>query len=162
MAGTNVSADHLHYFIAASYAVFGMVLMEAPMKGEQKDFSATVASHEVNSVVGLAGPLSGYFFLSMDETTAKALASAMMGGMAVEQFDEMASSALAELTNMIAGNSLLQIDREGCDLTPPSVIRGTGIQFSTIDHGASVVPLQLSFGEIVLTVSIHAKETAAA
>ncbi|HBK53268.1 MAG TPA: chemotaxis protein CheX, partial [Syntrophomonas wolfei] len=48
--------------------------------------------HDVNVIIGLVGGLKGNVVLSMHEATACHIASTMMGGMPVPQFDLMPKS----------------------------------------------------------------------
>lgn len=82
--------------------------------------------HDVNIIIGLTGEIGGNVVLSMHEATAKKIASAMMGGMEVPEFDMMPKSALCELANMSAGNSLTALAEMNVnvDITPPTLING--------------------------------------
>ena len=82
--------------------------------------------HDVNIIIGLVGGLKGNVVLSMHESTACNIASTMMGGMPVSQFDMMPKSAICELANMIAGNSISNLQELGnlVDITPPTLISG--------------------------------------
>lgn len=51
------------------------------------------------------GEMKGQVILAIRENNAKDIASRMMFGMPVNELDEMASSALNELGNMIMGNT---------------------------------------------------------
>ena len=82
--------------------------------------------HDVNVIIGLVGGLKGNVVLSMHEATACNIASTMMGGMPVPQFDLMPKSAICELANMVAGNSVSNLQEIGSlvDITPPTLISG--------------------------------------
>ncbi|ABI68753.1 chemotaxis protein CheX [Syntrophomonas wolfei] len=82
--------------------------------------------HDVNVIIGLVGGLKGNVVLSMHEATACHIASTMMGGMPVPQFDLMPKSAICELANMVAGNSVSNLQEIGSlvDITPPTLISG--------------------------------------
>ena len=82
--------------------------------------------HDVNIIIGLVGGLKGNVVLSMHEATACHIASTMMGGMPVPQFDLMPKSAICELANMVAGNSVSNLQEIGSlvDITPPTLISG--------------------------------------
>ena len=82
--------------------------------------------HDVNVIIGLVGGLKGNVVLSMHEATACHIASTMMGGMPVSQFDLMPKSAICELANMVAGNSVSNLQEIGSlvDITPPTLISG--------------------------------------
>ena len=82
--------------------------------------------NDVNVIIGLVGDIKGNVVLSMQEATAKNIASRMMGGMPVYEFDMMPKSALCELSNMINGKSASKLEKIGVrvNITPPTLIHG--------------------------------------
>ncbi len=156
MGTTSVSVEYINPFVTASFAVMSMMFNEAPTKGALSALPDSFTSQQVNVVVGITGDISGMVILGMSLTTADRIAS-MMIGQPIKVFDYLASSAVAELGNMICGNGLLQISEGGhiCDLTPPTVIRGTNVEISTLAVPAIVVPLKLSLGEVTVTVGLR-------
>lgn len=108
--------------------------------------------------VGVTGALKGQVLLAMTENNAKAIASKMMMGMPVETLDEMASSALCELSNMIMGSTatLFSTQKIAMDITPPISLHGNNMKLQTdiqalkipmADGGAEMVALYLCIGE---------------
>ena len=108
--------------------------------------------------VGVTGVLKGQVLLAMTENNAKTIASKMMMGMPVETLDEMASSALCELSNMIMGSTatLFSTQKIIMDITPPISLHGNNMKLQTdiqalkipmADGGAEVVSLYLCIGE---------------
>ncbi len=79
---------------------------------------------EVSSLIQLDGGIQGNIVLSMSQDTAKSLASAMMMGMNVTVIDEVAKSAIGELSGIIAGTSSTMLISLGVALkiSPPMVI----------------------------------------
>lgn len=156
METKSVSVEYINPFITSAFAVMSMVFNEAPTKGPLSALPNSFTSQQVNVVVGITGEISGMVILGMSLVTADRVASAMMG-QPIKVFDYLASSAVAELGNMICGNGLLQISESGhiCDLTPPTVIRGQNVEISTLAVPAIIVPLKLSLGEITVTVGLR-------
>lgn len=79
--------------------------------------------------IGVVGKLKGSIVFGMDMDSAKRFASTMMMGMAVTEFDDMASSAIAEMSNMVCANActnFVGMDIKGLDISPPTVIVGKG------------------------------------
>lgn len=74
--------------------------------------------------IGIIGDINGQVAMAMDVKTGKILASEMLGGMDVTDMDELVTSAVSEMCNMIMGNACLSISSEtpGVDITPPTVI----------------------------------------
>lgn len=75
-------------------------------------------------LMGIVGDIKGQIFLSMDAKTGKSIASEMLGGMEINEVDEIVISAVGELCNMIMGNACSSISsgKTGVDITPPTVI----------------------------------------
>ena len=93
----------------------------------------------------------------MSIQTAQKVASKMLG-MPVPSFDQLAASAIAELGNMISGTSMTNMSQLGlvCDITPPTIIRGSNVRITTLDVPAIVVPLRLGdTGTIEMNVSLQ-------
>lgn len=88
-----------------------------------------MTDNDVNIILGLVGDNQGNVVLSMQEKTACNIASVMMGGMAVESFDYMPKSALCEMSNMVVGHTLVQIEKAGLllNVTPPVLISGKNL-----------------------------------
>jgi len=81
----------------------------------------------------------------------------MMMGMEVKSLDEMAKSAIAELGNMIMGNVSTEFYNTGVkiDITPPTVLVGNDMAFSTKGIKTICVPLILeNVGKIEVDIAI--------
>ena len=73
--------------------------------------------------IGIIGDVDGQVYMSMNAKTGQTLASEMLGGMEITQVDEMVTSAVGELCNMIMGNACSSIceGNTQVDITPPVV-----------------------------------------
>lgn len=98
--------------------------------------------------VGVVGQMKGQAVLSMDVDIAKDIASKMMFGMPIEEMDEMACSALNELSNMIMGNTATIFSTQGkiIDITPPITMVGADLKMQS-DISPIAVPLLLDSKE---------------
>jgi chemotaxis protein CheX len=77
------------------------------------------------AIVGFSGAMRGSCQVRISTPAAQAVASAMLGGMPVEE-DDSISDALGELCNMLAGgwkNGIPGLSSE-CALSPPTIISG--------------------------------------
>ena len=90
--------------------------------------------------VGVVGAMKGQVVLALKEPYAKEVASKMMFGMPVNELDEMASSALNELSNMIMGNTATIFSTLGTliDITPPLAVYGENLQLKKDIDGLKV------------------------
>lgn len=78
-------------------------------------------------MIGVTGEMRGQVMISFSYDKALEIASRMMMGMPVTELDELSTSAISELGNMIMGNAatLLSTKGIGIDITPPTICRGT-------------------------------------
>ena len=94
--------------------------------------------------------MKGQAVLTMELDHAKDIASKMMFGMPIAELDEMACSALNELSNMIMGNTATIFSTQGkiIDITPPISMVGTDLQIKS-DIDPICVPLLLDGAEYI-------------
>ncbi|MGE5396897.1 MAG: chemotaxis protein CheX [Chitinophagales bacterium] len=113
--------------------------------------------NDVNIIVGLVGGVKGNLVFSMQESTARNIASAMMGGMPVDQFDLMPKSALCELANMSAGNSVSNFEQIGVllNITPPTLVNGKNIVTMISQVETLVIQLTGNEGSMEIDVALE-------
>ena len=144
-------------FVRAAFTVLARVVNASPERGQLSLRSGnTFTSQELTAVLGVNGMVEGVALYGMSAVTAGKIAGQMLG-QDIEVFDEMASSALSELSNMITGNATTHFESNGyqCDITPPSLIHGTGVQITTLCP-ALVVPVSTQFGKVEINVALRA------
>jgi len=91
--------------------------------------SALSSANDVNVIIGFTEGIRGNAMLGMDREIAMRLASIMMGGMEVSELDELTISAIAELGNMIVGNTFTNLASEtSINFSPPTVVVGDGLK----------------------------------
>ena len=147
--------QYINPFVTASFAVIESMLAIKVEKGNLAMRPTLFTTHQCNILTGVTGSIHGQVIYGMTMATADKIASIMLGE-PIRTFDQLAASAIAELGNMITGNASTLLTEAGfsCDITPPSIIRGTNLKMSTLDIPALVVPLCMEIGEIELTVSL--------
>lgn len=81
-------------------------------------------------IIGVVGELKGNIAYSMDMEGAKKIASTMMMGMPVESLDDMAKSAISELSNMLTANASINLANEdiSVDISVPTLMYGDSIE----------------------------------
>ncbi len=151
-----MKVEFINPFVVAAFNVIESVLGEQPSKGQLSMRPLTFTSQQCNLMTGVVGSIEGQVIYGMSLTTADKIASTMIG-QPVRTFDQLAASAIAELGNMITGNAVTLLSEAGCvcDITPPSLIRGTNVKINMLNIPALVVPVCLSQGTIELTVSLR-------
>jgi len=97
-------------------------------------------------IIGITGKIRGQVIFTLNKEVALKICSNMMGGMEVPIFDEIAKSAISEITNMILGNTATILFNRGIkiDITPPSLLMGDGMQISSNKMKTVCVPLYLN------------------
>lgn len=118
----------------------------------------------VAAVVGIVGGgVHGTSSIMADEAGFAAYVNAMGGGMIPANLeDPVALSVIAELTNMVNGQTLMKVDIEGVDLTPPQVITGENIK-AVPPQKPAIKAFTLPFnvapsGRVFLVISIYQEE----
>ncbi len=115
----------------------------------------SVESLGVTVIIGMTKAIRGNVAYNLTEATAMAIASTMMGGMPVTQFDDLPQSAISELVNMVTANAAIRYEQMGLqvDISPPSLVVGADFRarllqdkFLVIEMFANGLLLQLNLG----------------
>jgi chemotaxis protein CheX len=113
-------------------------------------------TEDVTAVVAISGQLSGSIYLSMAETVALQLISAILGQESTE-LDDLGQSGIAEMANVIAGSAGIQLAEENIEtiINPPLVLVGRGARLSSVEIQRLVVPLATPYGDVKLHVALR-------
>jgi chemotaxis protein CheX len=151
-----MKVEFINPFISAAYMVLDNIGNTITEKGRLCMKSSPIEGDEVNTVIGVTGDVKGQVLYSMTQKTALQIASAMMMGMPVSEFDELCKSAVSELGNMITGNAASELGNNGfnCTITPPSLFMGSNVVVSIKDVQILVIPINTDFGEIRIYVAL--------
>lgn len=152
--------EYINPFVSAAYSVLQMVLGVEPEKGQLAMRPGIFTSQQCSIVMGVTGKVEGTAIYGMTLATADKIASHMIG-QPIRTFDALAASAIAELGNMITGNAASLLSEKGytCQISPPSIIRGSNVKISTVNTPALVVPILLGeFGFIEINVSLQERK----
>ncbi|BDI28876.1 chemotaxis protein CheX [Capsulimonas corticalis] len=154
-----MKVEYINPFVEASFSVMEMVLGNRPVKGNLAMQPATFTSQQCNVVCGVTGQVQGQVIYGMSLQVADKIATTMLG-QPIKVFDQLAASAIAELGNMISGNAMSKLSEAGfiCDITPPTIIRGTNVKISTLSIPAIVIPITLEQGELSITVGLQGRK----
>lgn len=98
-------------------------------KGEVSVKGRNLENDGVVIVVGIVGEIKGNVVYCLELECAKKIASTMMMGMPVIEFDDMAQSALSELSNMLTANAATSFAEMGIslDISTPTLLYGEKI-----------------------------------
>ncbi|MCY6355237.1 chemotaxis protein CheX [Clostridium sp. ZS2-4] len=80
--------------------------------------------------LGIVGDIKGNVIYCLDIEGAKKIASVMMMGMPVNELDDMAQSALSELSNMLTANASIIFSNDGINIniSTPTMIYGSDFE----------------------------------
>lgn len=152
-----MKVEYVSPFVAASMSVVQTLIGSTPSRGQLSARPQVFTSQQVNIVCGVIGDIEGQVIYGMSVVTADKIASAMCG-QPIVTFDQLAASAIAELGNMISGNSATLLSQQGysVDITPPTIVKGTNVKITTLDIPALVIPIEIAeIGCIEINVSLQ-------
>lgn len=95
-----MDAKLVNPFIDAFMTVLPQIGFQEPARAAMTVKDKMTQSLGVTIIVGFTKQIRGNVVYNMSEDTAKYIASTMMMGMPVENFDEMAQSAVSEMSNI--------------------------------------------------------------
>jgi chemotaxis protein CheX len=150
-----MKAEFVNPFASAMVMVFqkefGMNVMRDSLALQQ----GPLRGADVNTIIGVTGQLEGQVIYTFDERVALRIASALMGE-AVEELDELAKSAVAELGNIITGNAAIGLSENGynCILTPPTLLTGKELIVTTFTPVLNI-PFSTDFGSVTVHVALR-------
>ncbi|MEL7655448.1 MAG: chemotaxis protein CheX [Bacillota bacterium] len=121
-----MNSKYIDAFANAVFNVIPMLGIENVVQEDMKELGKNIETEGVVCIVGIIGDLTGNVFFSMSEDGAKEIASKMMGGMEVVEFDELTQSAISELSNMLAANACISLSEmeKNVDISTPTLMQG--------------------------------------
>ena len=131
--------------------MLGLIAEPVPPASEQPgELSGRTA------IVGFSGVMRGSCELRLSGLAARTIASAMLGGAAIDEGDDSIDDAVGELCNMVAGGWKNRIDAlaSTCALSPPTVI--SGCDYKIHMNSASVkLRRTYTFDSHLLHLTVH-------
>jgi chemotaxis protein CheX len=109
---------------------------------------------DLSTIVCFQGDVQGDIALSMSLDTAKSLASVMMMGMSITVIDDMAKSAIGELSSIIASSYATKLSSLGLltKINPPRVIL---INAEINSFETLVIDFETDLGKIELNMGLN-------
>lgn len=114
-------------------------------KGQLTMAEGVPQSSGIVIVVGIVGAKKGNIAYTIDLENAKKIVSAMMMGMPIAEIDDMAKSALSELTNMLAAHTATSFSESGVqiDISTPTLLHGDNISIKLSNNQVNRLELQI-------------------
>ena len=106
---------------------FGSIIIKNQLEKSKK-----IVASGIVLTLGIVGDKKGNVAYAIDTEGAKQIASIMMMGMPVDELDDMAKSAISELSNMLTANASINLSNEAItvDISPPTMLTGEDIELS--------------------------------
>jgi chemotaxis protein CheX len=148
-------AEFINPFLQAATEVLECELGTTPQRGTIGLHRSAYTSDEVTAVVAVTGAVAGMVMLAMTEATARAMVSKIMGQDFAE-FDALAQSGIAEISNVITGRAAVLLSEAGfaSQLAPPMLIVGRNTMISTLDVQRLIIPMKTEFGKVEVQVAL--------
>lgn len=119
-----MKAEYIQPFLESARMVMEQMMQIRPSTGQLTLKDVIFREQDVWIQIGISGQMNGDVIFGLKKEVAIRIISAMMGGFAVTEIDEMGRSAISELGNMISGNASTIFYNRGVkvDITPPRVV----------------------------------------
>ena len=148
--------EYIMPFVQASVNVIKQIVNTTPERGQLSARPQVFTSQQLSIVCGITGDVEGQVIYGMSLVTAYKIAGSMIGGK-VDKFDQLTASAIAELGNIVSGNAMTLLSNQGfsCDITPPTIVKGSNVRISTSNVPALVIPMNVpEAGSFEINVSL--------
>jgi len=121
-----MSKEYIASFSSSFLDVMPQLGITEVKLNDEIECSNIIESPGVVVIIGMIGDLHGNLIFAMHEDCAKQIASIMMGGMEVLEFDEIVQSAISELSNMLAANACTNLSAISitADISTPILMHG--------------------------------------
>ena len=143
-------------FIDAFTTVLPQMGFPTPQRTGMTVNQQNAVSQGVAVIVGFTKEIRGNVVYNMSEDTAKFIASTMMMGMPVESFDEMAQSAISEMSNMLTANAATNLTALGLevDISTPSLTVGSDFQIKISNEQYLCVVMDVSGHQVEIDIAV--------
>lgn len=121
----SINAEHINVFLMATSKILQDMCGYDPKIGKPSVRNCDFMDDTVVIMIGVTGEMKGQIMLSFEDSVACDIAGKMMM-MPVQELDEVSTSAICELGNMIMGNAstVFSVEGIGIDITPPTICKG--------------------------------------
>jgi chemotaxis protein CheX len=148
-----MDVKHINPFLDSVVNVMPQLGITDIKKGKLTIKGKTINSPGVLINVGIVGDLRGNVIYGTTMESAKGIASTMMMGMPVNELDEMAQSAISELTNMLTANACMGFSEQNIniDISTPTLMYG---DFTATASSDKVLCVELKINDLPFEINI--------
>ncbi len=152
-----MDAKLVNPFVDAFTTVMPQIGFAEPKRVKMGVKTKNAVSLGVSVIVGFTKQIRGNVVYNMTEDTAKFIASTMMMGMPVAEFDAMAQSAISEMSNMLTANAATNLTGMGLevDISTPSLSIGENFQVKISDDNYLTVEMDLAGHVLELDIAVE-------
>lgn len=152
-----MDAKLVNPFIEALTAVMPQMGFDVPVRSKMEVRTDFVKSAGISVIVGFTKQIRGNVVYNMSDEAARFIASKMMMGMPVPVFDEMAQSAISEMSNMLTANAATNITALGydVDISTPSLSIGEGYEIKISQDQYLAVEMELGGAILELNIAVE-------
>ena len=152
-----MDAKLVNPFVDAFTAVMPQIGFAEPNRTKMGVKAQNAVSLGVSVIVGFTKQIRGNIVYNMSEDTAKFIASTMMMGMPIENFDDMAQSAISEMSNMLTATAATNLSGMGLevDISTPSLSIGQNFQVKISDTNYLTVEMDLAGHLVELDIAVE-------
>ncbi len=152
-----MDAKLVNPFVDAFTAVMPQIGFAEPKRTKMGVKAQNAVSLGVSVIVGFTKQIRGNIVYNMSEDTAKFIASTMMMGMPIDNFDDMAQSAISEMSNMLTATAATNLAGMGLevDISTPSLSIGQNFQVKISDTNYLTVEMDLAGHLVELDIAVE-------
>lgn len=152
-----MDAKLVNPFVDAFTTVMPQMGFPEPKRTNMSVKANNTVSLGVAVIVGFTKQIRGNVVYNMSEDTAKFIASTMMMGMPIAEFDAMAQSAVAEMSNMLTATVATNLAGLGLevDISTPSLTIGQNFQVKISDGQYLTVTMDLGGHPVELDIAVE-------
>ena len=153
----SINVEYINPFLMAATNIIKDICQIDMQVGKPYVKQTAFADDSVIIMIGITGEMRGSVIIALTYNKALEIASKMMMGMPVTELDEMATSAISELGNMIMGNAatILSTKGVGIDITPPTLCRGN---LTITQSYTNNICIPLSGDDITIELDVAVKD----
>jgi chemotaxis protein CheX len=152
-----IDPNYIKPFVVAVKNVFETMINVPFSLGRPSLKKGSEVPHEISSIIGLSGNVSGSVVLSLSHDIAYQLASSLIGE-EINELNEDCTDAIGEIANMIAGNAKTDFPSDNNYISVPSVV--VGKHKVTYPSGLPIIniPCKTDKGEMMIEIALKAKD----
>lgn len=149
--------NYIKPFVLAVKRIFETMIMVPFSLGKPELKKGSEVPHEISSIIGLSGSVSGCVVISLSREVAFQLVASLIGE-EVNELDEVCTDAIGEIANMVAGNAKTDFPIDDTSISVPSVV--VGKHKVTYPSGIPIItiPCNTDRGEMIIEIALKEKE----